>query len=156
MHTGASRGACRSLALLSVHTGERVNVEYFIEGHYEASSLRAINRVLRDHRNDEVHPIDTRTLNIIHAIRSMSGSHEPIHVVSGYRSPQTNALLRMESSGVAEHSFHMSGQAIDFYLPGRDLRTIRRAALAMRAGGVGYYPYDNFVHVDSGPVRRWG
>jgi uncharacterized protein YcbK (DUF882 family) len=156
VHTGAGRAGCLSLALYCVHTGEKVDVDYFVNGRYEPGSLHEINYVLRDHRNDETHPIDTRTLNIVHAIRAMTGSREALHVVSGYRSPQTNAMLRLESSGVAEHSFHMSGQAIDFYLPGRDLRTVRRIALAMRSGGVGYYPYDNFVHVDSGPVRRWG
>jgi uncharacterized protein YcbK (DUF882 family) len=145
----------RELVLLNLHTGERLKAEYVQNGRYVPSALRAIERLLRDHRTGDTHRIDPRLLDQIHALRRRVGAKAPFHVISGYRSPQSNALLCEASANVAVNSFHCKGQAIDVRLPGVPLQRLRKAALSMKAGGVGYYPADDFVHVDTGPVRRW-
>lgn len=153
---GTSSGAPkREVTLYCVHTGERLDVEYYADGRYEPEALRAIDHLLRDYHNDEVCQFDPRVLNQLFDLRRALGSEEAFHVVSGYRSPETNERYRRAGGRVAEHSYHLTGQAIDVFLPGRDLRQLRNVAVGMRAGGVGYYPGDGFVHVDSGPVRRW-
>jgi uncharacterized protein YcbK (DUF882 family) len=111
--------------------------------------------VLRDHRSDEVSPIDTRLLDLLHTLSDKLDTTSQFHVISGYRSPATNAKLAEKSNGVARHSLHMDGLAIDIRLPGRELADVRRAAIALRSGGVGYYPGSNFVHMDVGRVRTW-
>lgn len=146
----------RELSFVNLHTGEKLTAEYAHGGKYVPSALRAIEKLLRDHRSGDVHRIDPALLDQIHALRKKVGAKAPFHVISGYRSPQTNALMCETSSGVAVNSFHCKGQAIDVRLPGVALKQLRKAALSMKAGGVGYYPDDNFVHVDTGPVRRWG
>lgn len=145
----------RDLSLYCVHTGERLKVDYFVDGRYEPDALRAIDHLLRDYHNDEICQFDPRVLNQLYDIRRALGSNQPFHVFSGYRSPTTNENYRRMGGRVAEHSYHLTGQAIDIQLPGRDIRQVRNVAVAMRAGGVGYYPSDGFVHLDSGPVRRW-
>ncbi len=145
----------RSLAFYCVHTGESLSVDYYIDGKYEPDGLRAIDHLLRDYHTDEVCPMDPELLNQLHGIRTALGSRETYRVYSGYRSPETNAAYRRSGYGVAEHSFHIKGRAIDVALPGRDLRQMRNIALAMGEGGVGYYPWAGFIHLDSGPVRRW-
>jgi uncharacterized protein YcbK (DUF882 family) len=147
--------ASREVSLYCVHTGERATVEYYDRGRYQTDALRHIARLLRDHRTDEVHPIDPALLDAVHQLSVTLGTRSPLHVVSGYRCEATNEWLRETGYGVAEHSFHTRGRAVDFFLPGRALRDIRRAALRTRAGGVGYYPASGFVHVDTGPVRTW-
>jgi uncharacterized protein YcbK (DUF882 family) len=146
----------REVSLFNLHTGEQLKAEYWHNGRYVPDALRAVATVLRDHRNGSVHPIDPSLLDLLHQLRSRVGSKAPFNVISGYRSPETNALMHEVSAGVAQHSFHMQGKAIDIRLPGTRLGVLRRAALAMQSGGVGYYPADDFVHVDTGPVRRWG
>lgn len=149
------KAPARQLAMQNLHTGESLKVEYWVKGRYSRDGLRAISRLLRDHRTGRVHPIDPRVLDILFQINRMMGSRGPVHIISGYRSPETNAMLRDASDGVAQNSFHMQGRAIDLRLPGRPLKQLRRAALSLRAGGVGYYPESEFVHVDTGPVRQW-
>jgi len=117
--------------------------------------LRDINTVLRDHRSGDVYPIDTDLLDLLFALQATVGSRKAYEVISGYRSPATNASLRNTSSGVAKRSYHMQGKAIDIRLPGCDLEQLHTAALSIKAGGVGYYPGSDFIHVDVGPLRSW-
>ncbi len=145
----------RSLALRNLHTGERVRAVYWSEGQLVADGLADINRVLRDHRSGEIHPIDADLLDMLYILHSKVGARNGFEVISGYRSATSNAKLRKTSSGVARKSLHMQGKAIDIRLPGHDLKDLRNAALAMRAGGVGFYSKSNFIHVDTGRVRRW-
>ena len=147
--------APRTLAFQNLHTGEKLNTVYFADGRYLPDAMRHIDWLLRDFRTDEVHPIDPRLLDLLAALRRRLRLRTPIEVISAYRSPVTNALLASFSEGVATNSLHMQGRAIDVRLPGRPLWAVRRAALALRAGGVGYYPRSQFVHLDVGAVRHW-
>jgi uncharacterized protein YcbK (DUF882 family) len=145
----------KSLAFYNTHTGEKLKAIYWAEGEYFPDSLREINHILRDPRNNEVHDIDTQLLDLLFAIRQEIDTSQPFHVISGYRSAETNAFLRAHSTGVAENSLHLVGKAIDIRSPGRDLRNLQKVAIALKAGGVGYYPKSDFVHVDVGRVRYW-
>jgi uncharacterized protein YcbK (DUF882 family) len=145
----------RSLAFNNLHTGERVSVDYWTDGEYVPDALDCVNRVLRDFRTGDVHPIEPTLLDLLAFLRQRLESRSAIEVISGYRSPVTNAKLHEASLGVASNSLHMKGMAIDIRIPGCQLANLRKAALSMRAGGVGYYPKDNFVHVDVGRVRTW-
>jgi len=145
----------RSLSLVHTHTGERLSSVYFENGEYQAAELARISYVLRDFRTGEVHPVAPAVLDILADLRTLADRDEPYEVISGYRSPQTNAALRRRSSGVAEHSLHMQGRAIDVRLPGFSTRRLRELALGMRRGGVGFYPQADFVHLDNGSVRFW-
>jgi uncharacterized protein YcbK (DUF882 family) len=144
----------RSLSLYNLHTTEKLKVVYWADGGYIPESLTAINKVLRDHRTGTIHEIDKRLLDLLSQLRTTLDSTETFQIISGYRSPQSNAKLRSQSTGVATHSLHMDGMAADITLPGRSLELIKKAAIAMKAGGVGYYP-SQFVHVDVGRVRTW-
>ena len=150
----AADGIARA-AFVNTHTGERVDVVYREGSLLLDDALREIDRVLRDHRSDEVHPIDRALLDTLDRLRGLLDTRQPFHVISGYRSPSTNAKLAAASSGVARNSMHLQGRAIDIRLPGRELADVRRAALSMQAGGVGYYPSSQFVHLDTGRVRTW-
>ncbi|OGU43084.1 MAG: Twin-arginine translocation pathway signal, partial [Hydrogenophilales bacterium RIFOXYA1_FULL_63_33] len=119
-------------------------------------ALAEINHVLRDYRNDQVAAIDTRLLDLLDRVKARLGTSQPFQVISGYRSPATNHLLAERSSGVAKHSLHMEGKAIDIRIPGVALADLRKTGLALQAGGVGYYPASDFVHLDVGRVRTWG
>jgi len=146
----------RSLSLLNTHTGERLKeVVYWEKGDYILDALENLNHVLRDHRTNQVHPIDPMTLDLMAAISRKVGAKQPFEIISGYRSPQTNKALSKQSRGVAKNSYHMQGKAVDLRLPGVPLKTVRQAALDLRMGGVGYYPKSGFVHIDSGKVRNW-
>jgi uncharacterized protein YcbK (DUF882 family) len=145
----------RNLSLVNLHTGEQLRCCYWRSGAYLPQALADVARVLRDHRTGEVHPIDPRLLDLLTQLSGRLGAARPFEVISGYRSPKTNAKLHARSSGVATRSLHMDGKAIDVRLPGVPLTRLRDAALALQAGGVGYYPKSNFVHVDVGRVRRW-
>ena len=150
----ATRDA-KSLALRSLHTGEMIDTEFWVNGQAVPEALGEIDRVLRDHRTGEVTEIDRDLLHLLHALGQKLQARQAFHVISGYRSPATNAKLRAKSNGVAKKSFHTRGMAIDVALPDCDLRDLRRAALDLQAGGVGFYPKPGFVHVDTGPVRQW-
>jgi uncharacterized protein YcbK (DUF882 family) len=147
----------RRLAFDNLHTGEKLKVEYWAEGQYLQDALAQVNHVLRDFRSGEVHPITPRLLDLLSMLQARLETSEPVSIISGYRSPATNAMLRgeHEHSGVATKSLHMQGMAIDLRIAGRSLAAVRTAALAQRLGGVGYYPQSDFVHVDVGRVRAW-
>ena len=147
-------GPERSLSFYNLHTAEKLKVVYWAGGGYVPESLAEINRVLRDHRTGTIYEIDRRLLDLLSGIRTQLDTTEPFQIISGYRSPQTNAMLRGHSNGVASHSLHMDGMATDVTVPGRSLELVRKVALSMKAGGVGYYP-SQFVHVDVGRVRTW-
>lgn len=145
----------RELRFSHTHTGETLNVEYFNGGSYLADALSTVNHFLRDFRTGDVHPIDEHLLDLLHTLRGSTGTSKPFQVISGYRSPKTNQMLRQRSEGVAAGSLHMRGQAIDIRLADIPLKKLRGAALAARVGGVGFYPASDFVHVDTGRVRTW-
>ena len=145
----------RSLSFYNLHTGESLKTVYYENGGYVAGALQEINYLLRDFRANEVKPIDPRLLDLLAVLHDRLGTAAPYDVISGYRSPKTNAMLHAYSESVAVHSLHIDGRAIDIRVPNRDLSTLHNAALALRAGGVGYYPRSDFVHVDTGRVRRW-
>jgi uncharacterized protein YcbK (DUF882 family) len=145
----------RRLRLYNLHTGEQLNTIYWADGSYISDELSAVNHLLRDHRSGEVANIDPRLLERLHALQQPFGRHDTFHVISGYRSPTTNAALRSHSSGVARGSLHMQGRAIDIRLPGVALDTLRQAARRQQAGGVGYYASSDFIHLDTGRPRFW-
>lgn len=145
----------RTLRLYNTHTGETVRSVFWAEGQFIPDALQDINKVLRDHRNNKIAPIDPQLLVLLNEVSAKFGDNQLVHVISGYRSPESNAKLHANSSGVAKHSMHMDGKAIDIRLPGKDLAQLRKAAMAMRVGGVGYYPDSQFVHMDTGRVRYW-
>jgi uncharacterized protein YcbK (DUF882 family) len=145
----------RSLSFVHTHTGERLSTVYFEDGQYRLGELERINQLLRDFRTGDVHAIDTGVLDILADLRVLADRDEPYEVISGYRSPQTNAALRRHSHGVAEHSLHLQGRAIDVRLPGFPTQRLRGLALEMSCGGVGFYPQLDFVHLDNGRVRCW-
>jgi uncharacterized protein YcbK (DUF882 family) len=145
----------RRLELYNIHTGEFVRATYWAEGEYIAEELERLSHLLRDYRTGDVHPMDRRLFDLLHTLQACCRSPKPYHVISGYRSPFTNEMLRRRSRGVAKRSLHMQGRAIDINLPGVSLKHLHHAALSLRKGGVGYYPKSGFVHVDTGRVRHW-
>ncbi len=145
----------RSLDFYNLHTGETLRSVYWAEGEYIPTELDSINHMLRDHRNGSQIEIDRSLLDLLHDIRAVTGFSNPLHVISGYRSPATNAKLRKNSGGVAKKSLHMQGKAIDIRMPGLSLDQLHSKALSLRAGGVGYYRRSNFIHLDVGRVRNW-
>lgn len=152
----ASRSApVRKLSLHSINTGEQVTASFWEEGRYLKEGLNTLNRIMRDYRAEEQSEIDPKLYDQLYLLQHRLGKVGEIQIISGYRSPNTNAMLRRTSSGVAKKSYHMKGQAIDLRLPGVPLAQVRQAALKMKVGGVGYYPSSNFVHLDTGPVRNW-
>lgn len=148
--------AARSLKFYNIHTGENLATTYWADGAYVPEALRDIKRVLRDRRSGEEHKIDVRLLDLLVDLQRKLETDKPFSVICGYRSPRTNAKMVKAHSGVANHSLHMIGEAIDIRMPGQDLAHVHKAALSLKRGGVGYYPASDFVHVDVGPVRRWG
>jgi uncharacterized protein YcbK (DUF882 family) len=145
----------RSLSFYNPHTGESLKTLYWSEGAYLSDALAEINHIFRDHRTDEIKPINTRLLDLLYTIHGKLRTRQPFHIISGYRCPSTNALLRAKSEMVAKNSLHMYGKAADIRLPQSDLSALRRVAVSLRGGGVGYYPKSQFVHVDVGKVRYW-
>lgn len=150
----APRGEAR-LSFHNLHTGESLHTVYREKGRYVTGALEEINTFLRDFRTGDIHRIDPKLLDLLAALRNATGARGPFQVISGYRSPATNAMLRAHGSGVAKHSLHMAGQAIDIRHHRVDTVTLRKAALKLGRGGVGYYARSNFVHVDTGRVRWW-
>ncbi|WP_281841494.1 YcbK family protein [Sinisalibacter aestuarii] len=149
-------GDIRRIAMYSGRTGESIDTIYWIEGQYIKEALKEINYFMRDWRVDESITVDTRTIDIMAAAHSLLDVNEPYMLLSGYRSPATNAMLRSRSSGVARNSLHMKGQAADLRLKNRSVSQMFKAASACHAGGVGKYSGSNFVHMDCGVVRTWG
>lgn len=146
----------RYLAFYNPNTGETIRQVYWTprEG-YIRESLRDISWVLRDHHNDQVKAFDVNVLDQLYALQLQLGAYSPVHVISAYRSPATNGALCERRRGVARNSYHMKAMALDVRLPGGRVSDVCRAARALGAGGVGYYPRSNFVHIDSGPIRYW-
>lgn len=149
-------GDIRKLRMYNGRTGESIETIYWIEGEYIPEALKEINVFMRDWRNDKMLTIDARAMDIWAAAHRLMDTDEPYLLLSGYRSPETNRMLRSRSSGVARNSLHMKGQAADLRLSGRSVNQMARAASACNAGGVGKYSRSNFVHMDCGPVRNWG
>jgi len=145
----------RRAALTNMHTGEGFNEVYYADGSYIPEALAEATRVMRDWRTNEEKFIDPGLFDALHGVRRLVDTNAPFQVVSAYRSPKTNAMLRARSHGVAENSQHTLGKAVDVRLEGVDLSNVRDAALRLGAGGVGYYPVSNFVHIDTGRVRQW-
>jgi uncharacterized protein YcbK (DUF882 family) len=149
--------AARELSFENIHTAEKLKVEYWANGQYLPDALEEVNRLLRDFRTGQIHPIAPQLLDLLARLRNRLDTSQSISVISGFRSAATNAMLRAEHehSGVASKSLHMQGMAIDIRIPGRELADLHVAALAERGGGVGYYPRSDFVHVDVGRPRSW-
>ncbi|MAX53252.1 MAG: Twin-arginine translocation pathway signal [Methylophaga sp.] len=145
----------RHIAFDNLHTGEKLKVAYWEAGFYKTDALKQINHILRDHRTDEQMPIDRHLIDLLNLLHTELGSKSPFQIISGYRSSQTNSMLRKTSDGVAKKSLHMVGKAIDVRLADVELSRLREAALTLNAGGVGYYPKSNFVHLDTGRPRQW-
>lgn len=145
----------RVLHLHNLHTDEEMTLVCRPEKYYDHRILRQFSYLLRDHHTDIVYPMDPRLIDILYAISVLTGSRGTFQIISGYRSPETNHMLRKLSYGVAEHSLHMEGKAIDLRMSDVSTRTIRKVALALRYGGVGYYRRANFVHLDTGRIRSW-
>ncbi|MEM9969139.1 MAG: DUF882 domain-containing protein [Pseudomonadota bacterium] len=149
-------GDIRRIRMYSGRTGERIDMIYWIEGKYIRDALKEVNYFMRDWRTDGVKKMDLRTIDIMAAAHNMLDADEPYMLLSGYRSAQTNAMLRSRSRGVARNSLHIKGQAADLRLSSRSVAQLASAAMACRSGGVGKYSRSNFVHVDCGIVRSWG
>ena len=155
---GILRGAgdIRRIRMYSGRTGESINMIYWLEGEYIKDAVKEVNHFMRDWRRGTSMNMDLRPVDIMAAAHNLMDISEPYTLLSGYRSPQTNAMLRARSGGVAKNSLHMKGQAADLRLNSRSVNQMARAAAACRAGGVGRYSGSNFVHMDCGPIRTWG
>jgi uncharacterized protein YcbK (DUF882 family) len=145
----------RKISFRNSHTGETFSGVYRVGDKYLPDAFERINIVLRDFRSNELFPIDPRAIDIIYSVHQMTDRVDPYEILSGYRCPKTNAGLRKHGEGVAKNSLHMTGQAIDLRLPGFNTKQIRNIAVSLKAGGVGYYPKSDFVHMDTGDVRIW-
>jgi uncharacterized protein YcbK (DUF882 family) len=145
----------RCVAFDNLHTGESMEGVYWEQGDYIPEVLDAVNNLLRDHRTGDVHPIDPKLLDLLDAVTTRIDTKARFQVISGYRSPKTNALLRERSAEVAKKSLHTEGLAIDVRLRDVDLSHLHRAAIGLGRGGVGFYPHSDFVHLDVGPTRTW-
>ncbi|MGZ8218088.1 YcbK family protein [Methylomagnum sp.] len=145
----------RTLSLHNVNTDEELNIVCCPEQYYDRGMIQRFNTFLRDHHADEVRAMDPALIDLLYAISAFTGSTGTIKIISGYRSPETNSWLRKMSHGVAEHSMHIEGKAIDIRMSDVSVHTIRQVALALQQGGVGYYPRRDFVHIDTGSIRSW-
>jgi uncharacterized protein YcbK (DUF882 family) len=147
--------AHKTLSLEHHHTGENLTLTYYEQGRYIHGALEEISYFMRDYHNGAVHSIDPALLDQLYDVKLLLGVNKPFHIVSAYRSPETNASLRRHSRGVARQSLHMEGRAIDIRMEGMSANTIRNAALMVQNGGIGFYPRSNFVHLDTGELRTW-
>jgi len=145
----------RELSFVHTHTGKSVALVYFRNGAYVPQALEALNNFLSDFRSGDAVKMDPRLFDILYQIKMLSGTREPFQVISAFRSPATNEMLRSRSKGVARNSQHTLGKAIDVRLADVSTKRLRELALSLKAGGVGYYPDSDFVHVDTGRVRKW-
>ena len=145
----------KSLSLYNPHTKDSFNGVYWSAGEYDRDALKKINHIMRDFRINDVKQIDRSLLDLLSKISQKLKSDKPIHVISGYRSPETNAKLRKRGKAAAKNSYHIQGKAVDIRLPGCRTSVLRRAAYRLKGGGVGYYPHQRFVHIDVGPIRYW-
>ena len=155
VHAAFSGFAYKNLSLEHHHTGDSLSITYYENGRYIDGALAEIDHFFRDYHNNLVHHVDPALLDQLHDVKLLLGIKQPFHIVSAYRSPETNANLRRHQRGVAKHSLHMEGKAVDIRIEGISVKTIRDAALTLQRGGVGYYPLENFVHLDTGEQRTW-
>jgi uncharacterized protein YcbK (DUF882 family) len=147
----------RILSLYHLHTDEKIKIAYRLGNRYQRDALHKLNHFLRDFRTDDTIAIDPKLFDLLFDISERLGRSDAVfEILSAYRSPETNAMLRRTSRRVAKRSLHVRGQALDIRLDGASTRKVRDAALALRRGGVGFYPRSDFVHIDTGAVRRWG
>ena len=147
----------RTLSVYVPRSGETVRLVYWTPvENYIRESIKELSWTLRDHRNDNMKMMDPKLLDQLYALQLRMETTTPIHVISGYRSPVTNAMLRRTNKAVAKNSMHMYGKAVDIRMPGHSISALRRAAVSLQAGGVGYYRRSKFIHIDSGDVRTWG
>jgi uncharacterized protein YcbK (DUF882 family) len=151
----SGRQTGRALSFYHTHTGDKLAIDYHDGTDYVADALAEINHYMRDFRTEESYPIDAALLDLLHELKTATGHNGTFEVISGYRSPKTNAKLRNKSNGVARRSLHMQGKAIDVRLTGFDTRQLHKAAKKLARGGVGYYQKSNFIHIDTGRVRYW-
>jgi uncharacterized protein YcbK (DUF882 family) len=145
----------KSIALHSIHTGESLNTIFWAEGKYDLNAIYDINHILRDFRTNISTNMDIELIELLYNIKHVTNSSRFFEVISGYRHPSSNLLLHKTTSGVANKSLHMEGKAIDINMPGINLKDLHKIAMNIRAGGVGYYPDSNFIHVDTGRIRAW-
>lgn len=145
----------RTIELLHLRTGERLRTVYWADGAFRREAFPAIDHLLRDWRCEREIATDPELVDLAWSLGRRLGSGGPVQILCGYRTPETNAMLSRRQRGVAKHSLHLQGMALDLRIPGRRLRDVRRAAMALEGGGVGYYPRSNFVHLDTGDVRTW-
>ena len=146
----------KELAFYNLHTDEKLRITYWKDGGYDRAAMAKINHILRDFRSGDVYPMSANLIDLLHDLQAKMRTDSVIEIISGYRSPQTNEMLSNNSDGVARKSYHTKGVATDIRMRGVSLRRLQMQALFMSRGGVGYYPKSDFVHVDVGPVRRWG
>jgi uncharacterized protein YcbK (DUF882 family) len=152
----AAQAGPRALAMVHTHTHEQIDLVFAHSDRFVPEALSSLNHFLRDHYTGDIGPIEPGVFDLLHRVQQVLGSRRSFEVISGYRCPTTNTRLReTRAGGVAKHSLHMEGRAIDVRLPGVPLADLRDAALSLRAGGVGFYPRDQFVHLDTGRVRSW-
>ena len=152
----AHDASVRTLSLRNLHTNEHVRATYFEGGQYVDGPCSELNALLRDWRTGDVYAMEPRLLDYLHALQSSLAARGEVHIISGYRSPKTNAALRKQGRGVAKRSLHMRGMAMDVRFPKEQLGDVRRAAMALQRGGVGFYAKSNFLHIDIGRPRSWG
>lgn len=145
----------RVLNFYNTNTDEELTIACCIDSQYDARIMRRFSEFMRDHHTNKVHPIDPALLDLLYAVSVLTRSHGTFQVISGYRAPETNHMLRRRSHRVAEHSLHMQGKAVDIRMSDASVRTVRKVGLALQRGGVGYYPAANFVHLDTGDIRAW-
>jgi len=148
-------GEEQKLSFYNTHTNEHIEVVYKKGGDYNPQALQEINQIFRDHRADKIHPIDPALLDYLYDLLIKIDFHGEVHIISGYRSSETNKKLRKKSSGVAVRSLHIQGMALDFRLPEVDTKLLRGTAIGMKRGGVGYYKKLDFIHIDTGRARFW-
>lgn len=148
--------ASRRIHLINAHTGDDMDVVYYTHGIYIDENIARLNHLMRDRRANVAIDMDTNLYDQLLRLQLALGTSEPVRILSGYRTPETNAKLRRRSSGVARYSLHMEGRAADIFIPGHSVHQLQEAALGLQAGGVGLYSKSNFVHVDTGAVRKWG
>lgn len=145
----------RRLTVYNVHFDEYLETVYWKDHHYIPEALADINHIFRDRVTGKIKDIEPGLLDLLFQVQQKLGYHKPVHIVSGYRTPRANAYLKKTTKGVAWNSLHMYGKAVDIRLPGNSLNSVRRTAIELGQGGVGYYPHSNFVHIDIGSVRYW-
>jgi uncharacterized protein YcbK (DUF882 family) len=145
----------RNLAFHNLHTDEKLRISYWKDGAYDRKALARINHILRDHYSGDAASMSPRLIDLLYDLQYKVNNDKPVEIISGYRSPQTNMVLARARDGIAKNSYHTRGMAMDIRMTGTSLPKIHNVALAMRRGGVGYYPDSQFVHIDVGPLRRW-